>query len=125
MDWFGIQGAVEGVTVAPAYQRQAVPPGEAADHLFRVRNLNAGPELYNLEVLSTTLGWPVTILDGEFATPISELGPVPPGETADFGLRVEVPAGTTPGAADRQPSRCAPRASQPTPTAARPPPRRA
>ena len=100
MDWFGIQGAVEGVTLAPAYQRQVVLPGEAADHLFRVRNLNAGPELYSLEVLSTTLGWPTTLMDAAFTTPITELGPVPPGATADFGLRVEVPIGATPGAAD-------------------------
>ncbi|MBN1659261.1 MAG: S8 family serine peptidase [Anaerolineae bacterium] len=100
MDWFGIQGAVEGVTLAPAYQRQAVLPGEAAGHLFRIRNLNAGPEIYSLEVLSTTLGWPATLMDAGFTTPITGLGPVLPGATADFGLRVEVPAGATPGAAE-------------------------
>jgi uncharacterized membrane protein len=100
MDWFGIRGAVEGVTLAPAYQRQTVLPGEAAGHLFRVRNLNPGSEVYSLEVVSTTLGWPATLMDAAFTTPITGLGPVPPGATADFGLRVEVPGGATPGAAD-------------------------
>ncbi|HSJ57094.1 MAG TPA: S8 family serine peptidase [Anaerolineae bacterium] len=100
MDWLGVQGAVEGVTLAPAYQSQLVFPGEAAGHLFRVRNLNAAPEIYSLEVLSITLGWPATLMDAGFTTPIVELGPVLPGATADFGLRVEVPDGATPGAAE-------------------------
>jgi subtilisin family serine protease len=100
MDWFGIQGAVEGVTLAPAFQRKTELPGDVAEHLFRVRNLNDGPEIYSLEVLSMTLGWPTEIMDAEFIAPISELGPVPPGETADFGLRVAVPEGAVPGAFD-------------------------
>lgn len=100
MDWFGVQGAVDGVTVAPAYQRKAVLPGQVADYILRVRNLNDDAEIYSLAVLSSTLGWPTEIMDAEFTMPITELGPVPAGETSDFGLRVEVPAGATPGALD-------------------------
>jgi len=100
MDWFGVQGAVEGVTLAPAYQRGTELPGDTARYTLRLRNLNSGPEIYSLTVLSTTLGWPAEIMDAGFTQPIAELGPVPPGETADFGLRVQVPGGATPGATD-------------------------
>ncbi len=96
MSWFGITGQQEGLTLAPSSQQGLALAGEAITYTIRLRNLGAAAETIALSVVDAV--WETTIWDAAFTAPLATLGPVGPAETADFGVRVLVPAGTPGGA---------------------------
>ena len=97
MTWFGVAGLAEGVTLAPANQSGLALPGETVSLTLRLRNLSDFEDSFDLSVIEAP--WPTAIWDISFMTPITEVGPIAPRETADIGVTIDVPAGTMPGAA--------------------------
>ena len=96
MEWFGIAGLSEGVTLAPAYQNQLTAPGESLTYTVRLRNLSPFPDSFDLELAA--MPWPAQILDKDGNMVIDEIGPVSPQGTVDLLVVVAVPAGSPPGA---------------------------
>jgi subtilisin family serine protease/uncharacterized membrane protein len=96
MDWFGVAGLAEGLALAPAAQEDLALPGHTISFTVRLRNLSPFPDTFDLSLLEAP--WPAEIYDGTFTNPISQIGPVPSGGTADIGVSVQVPAGAAPGA---------------------------
>ncbi|HEX6387602.1 MAG TPA: S8 family serine peptidase [Anaerolineae bacterium] len=97
MTWFGVAGLAEGVTLAPAQQSGIALPGETVSFTLRLRNLSDFDDSFDLSLVDAP--WPTALWDISFNTPITEIGPIAPGETADIGVTIDVPAGTAPGAA--------------------------
>ena len=94
MQWFGVAGLSEGVTLAPAYQNQMAPPGESVTFTIRLRNLSPFTDSFDLAL--GVAPWPAQILSDDGTTVIDTIGPVPPQETADLLVVVEIPAGSPP-----------------------------
>ncbi len=95
MDWFGVQGLTEGLTLAPSTQSSMAPPGDDIIFNLRVKNLNDFPDRYALELLAAP--WPSEIRDETGATIIDQLGPIAPNDSANFQVAVHVPHGIKPG----------------------------
>ncbi|MBK8902926.1 MAG: S8 family serine peptidase [Anaerolineaceae bacterium] len=95
MEWFGISGLAEGVTLAPATQSGMGPAGSTISFTLSLRNLSDFADSFDLAVADAT--WPTTIWDASFSSEIMQIGPVPPGETAEFGITVAIPPGSQPG----------------------------
>jgi subtilisin family serine protease len=96
MQWFGVAGLAEGLTLVPPQKTDKAYASDTISYTLRVRNLSDFPDTFSLTVINSV--WPTSIRDATFSTPITELGPIPPDSTADFGVVIEVPAGSQPGA---------------------------
>lgn len=95
MQWFGVNGLAEGLTLVPPQKTEKAYAGDTISYTLRIRNLSDFPDTFDLDVINSV--WPTSIRDATFNTPITELGPIPPDSTADFGVVIEVPAGSQPG----------------------------
>lgn len=95
MQWFGVTGLAEGLTLVPPQKTDKAYPGATITYTLRVRNLSNFADTYSLDVANAD--WPTTLWDETLSTPISQLGPIAPDSTADFKVVIEVPAGSQPG----------------------------
>jgi len=95
MVWFGVQGLLEGLTLAPSTQSGMAPPGDDIIFDLRLKNLDNYPNQFSLELLAAP--WPTEIRDETGATVIDQIGPIAPNESDNFQVIVRVPAGAIPG----------------------------
>ena len=95
MEWFGISGLAEGLTLSPPTQAGLAAAGDPITYTLRIRNLSDFGDSFSLAALNAP--WPLTIMDSSFSNVITELGPIAPQATADFGVVITVPVGTPPG----------------------------
>ncbi|MCA9973673.1 MAG: S8 family serine peptidase, partial [Anaerolineales bacterium] len=95
MQWFGVAGLAEGLTLSPPVTEAFVEAGSTLTYTLRIRNLSAFSDTFALSVPSA--GWQTAVLDTN-GSPISSLGPIAPQATADFLVTIAVPPGTSPGA---------------------------
>jgi uncharacterized repeat protein (TIGR01451 family) len=95
MEWFGISGLAEGLTLSPPAQEGLAVAGETISYTLRIRNLSAFADTFSLTAVNAP--WQLAIMDSAFSSLITELGPIAPQATADFGVVIRVPAGTAPG----------------------------
>ncbi len=96
MEWFGVAGLAEGLTLSPAMQEGMALPGDTITFTLRVRNLSPISDTFDLALVEAP--WSATIVDPVSGGPISQLGPISSRGTADFAVLVQVPAGASPGA---------------------------
>jgi uncharacterized membrane protein len=84
-----------GVDLTPDQDFEIEADGFSVLYLMTATNLgSAGPDTFDLSDMSL-LGWPVSILDLSMS-PITAIGPIPPGNSEDFYLQVNIPGGTLP-----------------------------
>ena len=95
MEWFGILGLAEGLTLSPPAQEGLAVAGETISYTLRIRNLSAFADTFSLTAVNAP--WQLAIMDSSFSSLITELGPIAPQATADFGVVITIPAGTVPG----------------------------
>jgi len=95
MDWFGVQGLPEGLTLAPSTQSGMALPGDDIVFPLRLKNLNSFPDQYSLELLAAP--WPTEIRDETGSTVNDPIGPIAANDSADFQVLVHVPDGVKPG----------------------------
>ena len=95
MEWFGVNGLAEGVSMAPAYQNQVAEPGLSLTYTLRLRNLSPFSDSFDLELAN--MDWPAQILNIAGTQTMTETSTLDEQETEDFQVVIEVPAGAIPG----------------------------
>lgn len=95
MNWFGVVGLDDGLTLSPPVDSAVGLAGETVTYTLRIRNLHAVSDTFSL--LVSAAAWPTEIWDANGGGPITEIGPVAPQATADFQVTVQVPPGVVPG----------------------------
>ncbi|MEW5936372.1 MAG: Ig-like domain-containing protein [Candidatus Thermoplasmatota archaeon] len=83
------------VFLSPDFQSNYSFPGTDVDYLLTVSNTGANNDTYNLSVAGNV--WGTSFWDITGTVPISTVGPVLSGNSADFIVRVSIPGGALPG----------------------------
>ncbi|MCA9958102.1 MAG: hypothetical protein KC443_03655, partial [Anaerolineales bacterium] len=96
MQWFGVAGLAEGLTLSPPQATAVGLAGDTVTYTLRIRNLSAVSDTFSLAIAESV--WPTAILAADGSAPITQLGPIAPQATADFLVTVQVPLGAGTGA---------------------------
>ncbi len=91
LDWLLME---YDVYLSPDFQMSAGAEGTDIDHLITVNNVGTEDDTYALSVSGNA--WDVDLFDMSM-NPITDIGPVPAGDSVDFIARVIVDGGASPG----------------------------
>jgi uncharacterized repeat protein (TIGR01451 family) len=89
----GDPGDILEVTMNPPMAGATGTPGTVVEYTLTLSSTSSVTDSYSLEIANNQ--WPVTLWDVTFTTPISQIGPLTPCTSQQFGVRVEVPDTTT------------------------------
>jgi len=85
-------------TLSPASQSDGTNPGKTITYSLTIQNTGFGTDSYNLAVSGNA--WPTSIFDASNSNPISQISNLGAAASAQFTVRVSVPATATNGASD-------------------------
>jgi hypothetical protein len=81
------------ITLDPPLAATTGAPGTVVAYTLTLSSTSSVTDSYSLEIANNQ--WPVTLWDMTFTTPISQIGPLTPCTSQQFGVRIEVPDTTT------------------------------